>query len=590
MRRLSWLACVLLARADPDPRDVVHSGVRIAGDGSSSQYYNQPLALQIPNGSWVVMLTHASHAEGQTNQRVVSRMHVSPNLTEGSWLPPVDIESNPYGPSAGWVVPLFAPELDRLYAIYTFNAHNVTCSGTSQLVGGQWLRWSDDFGATWSDERLEIPIRVTAIDRGNPWNGTELQGWTVSKPLSLPSGAVLVPYTKIGVYPQSHERQWVLRSENILTERDPREIAWATWPEGDGPGCAAADGSDEAEEGSLVSLGGGNVSFIFRSSGGRVNECVSRDDGRSWTPRLVYYETPASPLKNPRGPLTARRLADGSYALLYFNNGWRGYSQAANNTRNPYFLTLGRLSADRDRIVWAQPEVALFGRGWLGEVLAYNLAYPDIVEETPGGRVVIFDVHESPPGSDCQDPAFEALGGCGVATHVVSSEVLAGLASQFAGDRTVASVGLVADDDGAAPIFPDVDASGGLTVEVWRSSPREEALYDCRRGTKGLALRIANGVATLSLNGRDFSYRVGGARQVAAVVDGAPQMVSFVVDGAFGDGGPEAVFGYAHFRHVGDLNAAPTTCEIRAAAKVRVYDRALRTSELVANFRHGVTV
>jgi hypothetical protein len=124
------------------------------------------------------------------------------------WGPPVDIENQPYGPSAGWVVPLYAPELDRVYAIYTYNNQNITTMpgkpGTPcrcQLVGGQWMRYSDDGGTTWSHKRHRVPIRATSIDRENPWNGTILQGWTVSKPVVLPSGAVLLPFTKIGRLP-----------------------------------------------------------------------------------------------------------------------------------------------------------------------------------------------------------------------------------------------------------------------------------------------------------------------------------------------------------------------------------------------------
>ena len=71
----------------------------------------------------------------------------------------------------------------------------------------------------------QIPIRATSIDRMNPWHGHTLQGWTVSKPIAMKeSGAVLLPYTKIGTYVQSHERQWVIRSDNILTEPDPNKV------------------------------------------------------------------------------------------------------------------------------------------------------------------------------------------------------------------------------------------------------------------------------------------------------------------------------------------------------------------------------
>ena len=48
-------------------------------------------------------------------------------------------------------------------------------------------------------------------------------------------------------------------------------------------------------------------------------------------------------LKNPRGPITARKITAGPlaglYLLLYYNNACSGYESTA---RNPYWLTLGR--------------------------------------------------------------------------------------------------------------------------------------------------------------------------------------------------------------------------------------------------------
>ena len=159
-----WITSAQLCAAYVDPRDVVRSGNRIAGGFNSSEYYNQPQAIQLKNGSWLLVLTNAAHTEGQTNQRVVSRLHPSPSLSginASGWLPDVNIEYQPYGPSAGWVVPLYAPELDRIYAIYTFNANNITRMPDGsvchcQLVGGSFMRWSDDAGASWSTKRLEV--------------------------------------------------------------------------------------------------------------------------------------------------------------------------------------------------------------------------------------------------------------------------------------------------------------------------------------------------------------------------------------------------------------------------------------------------
>jgi len=71
--------------------------------------------------------------------------------------------------------------------------------------------------------------------------------------------------------------------------------------------------------------------------------CCGADDGRTWESGLLVPYRRAGRgsrprfLKQPRGPLTARRMRDGSYLLLYFNNGWKGYSPPTTNTRNPYW-------------------------------------------------------------------------------------------------------------------------------------------------------------------------------------------------------------------------------------------------------------
>ena len=214
------LLTVIATFAANDIRNVVTSGVPLSFN--RSQYYNQPQAVQLSNGSWLVVMTNAPYTEGDPRQRVESTLHPSPDLTEPTWLPPVLIEAQPYGPSAGWVVPLYAPRLRRLYAFYTYNYQNITTVPPSRwsnqtrpcrcnLVGGQWFRYSDDDGATWSRHRYQvsrhkrisahcrwglaslsvcipihhpqIPIRKTSIDTQNDWNGTSIQGRTLTRTL-----------------------------------------------------------------------------------------------------------------------------------------------------------------------------------------------------------------------------------------------------------------------------------------------------------------------------------------------------------------------------------------------------------------------
>lgn len=612
------MATILLALcgalpASIDWRDVVHGGgVQLSTD--PSQYYNQPLGVQLNNGSWLIVLTNAGFTEGQANQRVVARLHPSPDLADPLYLPAVDIENEPWGPAAGWVVPLYVQSMHRVFVFYTFNGGNITHLPNSsescrcQLVGGQWMRHSDDGGATWSP-RLKLPIRVTSIDRGNPWHGETLQGWTVSKPLVLKSGEVLMPFTKIGAYVQGHDRQWVLRSDNIMTERDVSRIRWTTWPAGDGglsQGCGALSG-DIAEEGGLLELGEGKVLFIFRTENGNVNECVSLDAGESWVARPVRY-TIGGELKSPRGPLTARRLADGSYALLFFNNGWKGYSPAENSTRNPYYLTLGQLCAGGNDILWAQPEVVLYGRGWLPGALApaYNLAYPDLIEQEDG-RIFVMTVYEGPPGSSCNRTDFLRLGGCGVSSQELHKDVISGLRWQLYSPTPsrgqLVKRSLLLELNGSAPSFdaphwPDAGvSSGGITLEFWLI-PRANTTCILKCGDTSMGLTVSpgeehDGSVQLDLYSSLGHIRASSAPGVlvadnpvhlAVVLDGGPQMIYFVVNGRLSDGGRYRKFGYRFFRELGRLDSEGQRCALEAS-RARLYGSYLRVSELIYNFR-----
>jgi hypothetical protein len=83
---------------------------------------------------------------------------------------------------------------------------------------------------------------------------------------------------------------------------------------------------------------------------------------------------------------------------------------------------------------------------------------------------------------------------------------------------------------------------------------------------------------------------------VAVVIDGGPQLVSFVADAKFADGGDTQVFGYTFFKSVGNLNGGDGRIEGSAsctvgdgAARVRVYGTQLLVSELIHNYRATTT-
>jgi hypothetical protein len=92
----------------------------------------------------------------------------------------------------------------------------------------------------------------------------------------------------------------------------------------------------------------------------------------------------------------------------------------------------------------------------------------------------------------------------------------------------------------------------------------------------------------------------GELHHVAIIVDGAPGIISFVIDGQFCDGGDSRRMGWGRFpvkrfsETLGDLNGneAARILPLRSTGDglraLRIYDRYLRTSEAVQNYHAGV--
>ena len=84
----------------------------------------------------------------------------------------------------------------------------------------------------------------------------------------------------------------------------------------------------------------------------------------------------------------------------------------------------------------------------------------------------------------------------------------------------------------------------------------------------------------------------GGWHHVAVIVDGAPSVITYVVDGMFCDGGEVRPYGWGRFTpNLGDVTGS---AQLRIGPtldgtikQLRIYDRYLRTSEAIANFHAG---
>jgi len=88
------------------------------------------------------------------------------------------------------------------------------------------------------------------------------------------------------------------------------------------------------------------------------------------------------------------------------------------------------------------------------------------------------------------------------------------------------------------------------------------------------------------------TLKVGAWQHVAVTVDSGPRIVSFIVDGEFNDGGAIRDYGWARFpAKLDDINGASLAKVVPLLygemRLLRIYNRPLRTSEVVGNFHAG---
>ncbi len=363
-----------LAAEVPPPVEV-ESGWVIPSEG----YCDQPYVVKLPDGTWLCTMTTGKGDEGATGQHVVSTRSRDRGKT---WEPLVDIEPAD-GPEASWVMPFLTPG-GRVYAFYTYNAANLReviadndyARRRVDTLGEYAFKHSDDGGRTWSAERQFIPVRETAIDRANPYQGRVRFFWGVGKP-GLHNGSMYLGFSKVGRFGEgfiAESESWFLRSADLLTEPDPSRITWETLPEGD-HGLRSPEGPI-AEEVNLVSLSDGALFCTYRTVAGHPCHAYSRDGGKTWTPPAFMAHRPGGPLvEHPRAANFVRRLDEGPFAGRYIywfhNHAGRTYEG-----RNPAYL-LGGVERDAPEgkvIHWGEPVAALYSKD-----PKVRVSYPDFL-------------------------------------------------------------------------------------------------------------------------------------------------------------------------------------------------------------------
>ncbi|MFH1006821.1 MAG: sialidase family protein [Candidatus Latescibacterota bacterium] len=590
----------------------------ITGWEIPTEYYSdQPYIVKTDDGAWLCSVTTGAGAEGQRGQHVVTMRSIDQGK---SWSDPVDVESSD-GPEASYSVLLKVPG-GRIYCFYNHNTDNMReviadnppyengkCRRVDSL-GYYVFKFSDDHGRSWSSERHPIPVREMAIDRENAYGGQVRFFWNVGKPF-IYDGAAYASLHKVGGFGEgffTRSEGVLLKSTNLLMEKDPEKITWETLPDGDAGLRTPTGGGPIAEEHSYSVLSDGTFYCVYRTIDGHPVCAYSRDQGHTWTAPEYQCFADGRVMKHPRAANFAWQCDTGKYVYWFHHHGGRfirGNAKIGYEDRNPVWLC-GGVETDTSEgkaIQWSQPELALYD-----DDPYVRISYPDLVEE--GGKIFLTETQKDVARVHEMDPIL-----------------LAGLWNQFA-HAEVAFSGLVLDlpQDGGkmpestkCPALPDFltrdteradygtrDLRHGFTMELWLRLDHLDAgqvVLDNRTASgQGISLRTTqSGTLEIAIHDGRAENRwdcdpgvleAGRLHHVVVIVDAGPKIIHFVVDGKHHDGGTHRQFGWGRFspnlrsaNGSGGLLIGPSLAGTIHA--LRMYDRPLRVSEAVGNFRAG---
>ncbi|NQU22037.1 MAG: exo-alpha-sialidase [Candidatus Nealsonbacteria bacterium] len=590
------VTCILCMEATAaDPRNL-RNGHVIPDEG----YCDQPYTVVTADGNWLCTLTTGPGKEGNRGQHVAATISSDRGRT---WSKLIDIEPTD-GPEASWAMPLVVPG-GRVYVFYVYNGEDVrTWQGRpirADTLGWYVYKFSDDHGRTWSKDRYRLPMRQSAVDRTNTFGGKWQIFWGIGKPIVAGDAAVFA-FARCGKHLIDNSEGWFFRSGNVLHETDPAKIRWQLLPDGDVGLKSPEFGAVQAEQNVVAlrpsqpaALPDSSLYCMYRTVTGYPCHSYSRDGGRTWTkPEHATYTPGGRKMKNPRACPRIWRAGNGKFLFWFHNHSGKDYRH-----RNPAWIA-GGVQRD-DKIHWSQPEILLYDPD-----LNVGPSYPDLIEQD--GRYWITETQKTVARVHEIDPTLlEGLWRQGTVKKMTTR----GLAATFqAGDTTTVEI--------AMPALSDLSEGGGFSIDfriALADLTAGQEIFSSRDDSgKGIALTTAEGGAvrielsdgkqTAGWNCDAGLLRPNTSHHVAVIVDGGPKIITFVVDGRLCDGGTASLaaggtarqYGWGRFpKELGNVNGAKTA-RIMPSSKgnpglrhLRIYDRYLRTSEAVANWRIGDT-
>jgi hypothetical protein len=449
------------------------------------------------------------------------------------------------------------------------------------------------------------------MDRNNVYGGDIQFFWNVGKPFIL-DGAGYVSLHKVGGFGEgffTSNEGVLLKSSNILNEKNPKKIKWETLPDGDIGLRTPPGGGPISAEQSYSVMSDGSIYCVYRTIDGHPVYTYSRDGGYTWdTPAYLRYAD-GRLVKHPRAANFAWRCENGKYLYWFHNHGGRYIREhprrrsMAYNDRNPVWV-MGGMEKDGPRgkiIEWTQPEILLYDDDPI-----IRMSYPDLVEED--GKYFLTETQK--------DIAR---------VHEIDRGLLEGLWNQFT-NRQRTLEGLAADwqlEDQRFPLQKEgirfapfygrdskkADHGGkhirsGFAIDIaFRLDDLgpDQILFDTRNEFgQGLKLYITE-EETLRFcmsDGRSTSVwdcdrgmlQSGKEHYVSIIVDGGPKIIMFVIDGLLNDGGDERQFGWGRFNpYLQDVNGNEEwilgTNLNGVITEFAVYNRAIKVSEATGNYK-----
>ena len=548
-----------------DPRNI-NRGIALP---HHELYADQPLIVVTPKGSWVCCLTVAPGGEGSRGQHVVAIRSTDGGKT---WGDVVDIESAKDG--GGYVTPLATP-YGRIYAFYN-PPHDPNKPQMPGVRNYFCYKYSDDEGLTWS-KRYWLPIRDSAWDlqREAIQAKKGVWCWCIAKPV-IDGSDVFFPFAITdGV--DGNGAGWIAHSDNILTEKDADKIHWEILPEGDKGIRNPAFGSTQEEHCLLPMNQKDAFVCIYRTRQGFPAVSYSTDRCKTWSlPEKMAYANGRT-IMHPRACPMIWKCKNGKYLFWGHNNSHPSFAN-----RNPVWVCGG---IERDgKIHWSQPEILLYA-----DDPALRMSYPDLVEFK--GEYWISETEKELPR-----------------IHKIDNQFLEGiwqrLENDLAGKPTPTTQrGLVLETSARTAAFPKsaakIPETQGFTLDFTVDVPTDlkpgTLLIDNRdQNGNGIAVIVGKqGTFLFEMAGMNAGKRQAvawdsdenvlspGKHRVTVIVDQAPRIVSFVVDGQINDGHARRERGWTHYWLAPDDISGTGTLRMAPSVRhTRIYNRYLHLYEL----------